>query len=611
MSRNGLNPVSSVKNLFSKLKTRVFSQKNRASSKELAVAQVLKAKNAKIIPSAEQIAQFPKLLNEKERQWFSIAILVLAISTLGFSYSLFDLNRVTVPRTGGEYTEGLIGVPQLINPLYSVASDVDSDLVALIFSGLMKFDAVEGLRTDLAESWSISEDGKTYTFVLRDDAMWHDGADVRAEDVVFTFNALQNVEYRSPLELSFSGIKVERVDERTVRFILTEPFAPFLSMLTVGILPSHVWQEIQPINATVAELNRKPIGSGPYMVEKIVRDSRGNVRSYTLSRHDKYHGEKPYINKINLRFYPDFISAIEALRNRNVEGLAYLPVDYLSEFKNLRGVQILQPAMQQYTALYFNQSKNILLQNIDFRKALAHATDRDTLISNALNGSARPIDSFLLPGMPGYNPEISGITYNPDEVGRILDGQGWTIDEESGFRKKGNDILSLTLTVVEAPDLLAVARNLAEQWAELGIMLNIRAVNTAIFQNEIIKSNDYEILLSGLLYGNDPDPYPFWHSSQTRDPGLNLALFSNRRADEKIETGRTSNDVEVRAQAYRELEEIMMIEIPAIFLYQPLYPYATATKINGQNLERIVNPYQRFSTISEWYIKTRRIFEGR
>lgn len=606
----------SEKNIFSNMKSRLskmkagFFYKKKDSGKDLAMAQVLKAKKAGKWPKLEQIKQFPKLISEKERQFFSLSILILIISVIGLSYSIFNLNRITVPAEGGEYTEGLIGIPQLINPLYSIASDVDSDLVNLIFSGLMKYDSVAGLRKDLAESYEISEDGKEYTFTIREDARWHDGAHVRAEDVVFTFNAIQNPEYRSPLDAIFGGIRVERVDERTIKFVLDEPFAPFLSMLTNGILPSHIWQDILPANATVAELNRRPMGSGPYQVEKIVRDNRGNIRSYTLKRHDDYHGQRPYINRLNFRFYPELISAIEALRNRNVQGLSYLPADYVSEFRNMNGIRVLRPALQQYSALFFNQSKNPLLANADMRRAINEAISRDRLVKEALNDFARPADSFLLPKMPGFDEERNPASYDIEKANEILDELEWLMDEESGYRKKGDDILSFTITLVDSSELVNVAENIQEQLAEIGLKINIRKVGTAVFQNEIIRDKDYEILLAGQLYSIEPDPYPFWHSSQTRDSGLNLALFSNRRADERIERARSSSDEADRAEAYSELEEIIRNELPAIFLYQPYYPYVTLSRINGQNLERIVNPYHRFSTINEWYIRTRRVSSG-
>lgn len=608
MSQDKKTIMGKIGSWFSKMKIRLFSVSKNDNGKKLAVSQVLKAKNASFIPKKEQLAQFPRLLNEKERQFFSLAILVLLVSGSIFGYSLFNLQRSTVPAIGGEYTEGLLGVPQLINPLYSTVSDVDADLVELIFSGLMKFDAVDGLVTDLAESYDISEDGLVYTFILREDAYWHDGARVRAEDVVFTFNAIQNIEYRSPLQVAFSGVRVEMVNEREIKFTLEEAFSPFLSTLTNGILPSHLWQEIQPTNATVAELNRKPVGSGPYKVEKIVRDARGNIRSYSLVRNENYHGKTAFINRLNFRFYPEVISALEAVRNRNVEGLAYIPIDYIGEFRNMNGVKVLQPALQQYTAIFFNQDQNQLLRVPQIRQAINNAINREKLVSEAVFDFARPIDSFLLPGMPGYEEISDDIRRgDPEKAGEILDELEWIMDDETGFRKKGDDILSFTLTVVESPDLTLVADELARQLAGIGIQLNIRKVNSSVFQNEIIREKDYELLLAGSLYGIDPDPYPFWHSSQIGEYGLNLAQFANRQADEKIVNARSSNDEDIRAEALVELRDLINESNPAIFLYQPFYPYVTANKIKGQNVNKIVNPHHRFSTINEWFIRTRRV----
>ena len=581
----------------------------KVAASELAMNQVAKARSAGRFPKFSQWRQLPGILNQKERL-LALAALVLVITTgtiLG--RQLLNSQRVEVPSVGGVYIEGLIGSPQLINPLYASTSDVDSDLSRLVYSGLMRFDANQGLQMDLAESYEISDDLLTYTFTLRQDAKWHDGESVRAEDVVFTFAAMQNMEYRSPLEITFANIIVEQVDEYTVRFKLDEAFSPFLSLMTVGILPSHVWDDIRPLNAAIAELNVKPIGSGPYQFEKFVRETDGTIRSYTLVRNPDYYLGAAYIEEISFKFYPDIPSAVEALRNNNVEGIAYLPMEEVADFENDNSTQLVFPSLWQYTAAFYNQDNSSILTDDDMREALAYATNKDLVVGAALSGYGNAIDSFILPGMLGEHDGLDVPIFDQMTAAELLDAEGWTLDEGATSRTSGDTPLHITITTLATTELIKTAEELKRQWLEVGIDVTVVGVSSADLQNTVLKNRDYEILLSGELYGIDPDPYAFWHSSQTAAPGLNLSGFSSATADDLIETARDSNDAETRADAYQELQELVAAEQSALFLYQPYYTYAQASKIKHDGIGQIVLPADRFANVHEWFIRSRFIFQ--
>lgn len=603
--------TKNIKNKFNRWRDalRNIFRRNKSSKQtkpSLAINQVLKARHAGIMPNRSQLKHLPKLLSKTEKQITVIAILLILVASSILSWRLLNSNRVDVAAIGGEYTEGLIGTPQLINPLYSSTSDVDSDLARLIFNGLMRYDAENGLVPDLTDSFEVSEDNKTYTFKIREDAKWHDGEQVRAEDVIFTISAIQNKDYRSPLEISFSGIIVEQVDEQTVRFILNEPFAPFLSLLTVGILPSHIWQDVFPLNAPLTELNKKPIGSGPYKFEKLVKDSKGSIRSYTLVRNPKYHRGAAQIEKLHFKFYPEVTSALEALRNHNIEGLSYVPLESVEDFEKDGNLQIIYPTLGQYVAAFFNTENSEILEEDLVREALALASNKQKLVDDILGGHGSTIKSFILNGMIGEHPELNVQVFDLPAAKEKLEKAKWLIPEDGTIRKKDDKELILDLVAVDSVELIQTAEELAVQWLILGIQVNIRIVDSTEFQNDILKNRNYDILLSGELYGIDPDPYAFWHSSQAEYPGLNLSGFSNRKADGHIEAARETTDPEKRAEEYRALQEIVAKDIAAIFLYQPTYSYAVSSKIQNVIIPSIVSPSDRFSNINDWFVKTKK-----
>ncbi|MBT4857221.1 peptide ABC transporter substrate-binding protein [Candidatus Uhrbacteria bacterium] len=632
------------------------------------MAQVIGARETKKLPSKEQIKYLPLLLSKRERIIASVAIIIIIVASVFLVRHLINAQRVTIPAVGGEYTEGVVGSPQLINPLYTGISDVDADLARLVYSGLMTFDANEGLTTDLAESYEISEDGTQYTFTLRNDARWHDGQRVQADDIIFTISAMQNMDYRSPLEAHFQDVIVEQIDDRSVRFTIDEPFAPFISYLTVGILPSHIWQEIPAVNATLTELNTKPIGSGPYQFEKLVKDSKGSVISYSLTRHDGYHGESPYLETITFKFYPSNEAALDALRNHNIQGVGFVPAPLVDELQEDVNGTLVTPGMTQYTAAFFNLDEDILSDE-DVREALVHATDTQTIIDEALFGYGAQINSFLVSGMLGEHPDLESVSYDVSAAQELLVSAGWTLpseeaveevveeaveetadessdeadildsaettddisDEEvlaediveedvvveeetpaepvevSTIREKNGTALSLELVTLNTPELVAVSELLKAQWLEIGVQVDVKTVDSSTLHSDILKNRSYDILLSGELYRIDPDLYAFWHSSQTSYPGLNLSGYENSSVDELILQARTSTDEVERADLYREIQENVLADTPAVFLYQPLYTYFVSDELQGVELSTVVSPSDRFSQVNEWYIKTRKV----
>ncbi|MFA6522419.1 MAG: peptide ABC transporter substrate-binding protein [Patescibacteria group bacterium] len=593
--------VNSVRNFF-------VRRNGMRSNDSLAMNQVLQARNTPPVPTVAQLRHFPTLLSGQERKIAAAAVVLLVIAGTVLGVKLFDSARTEVPAVGGSYTEGLVGIPQLINPLYSMSSDVDSDLSRLIYSGLMRYDTEKGLVTDLAASYTISEDQKTYTFVLRDDARWHDGKPVTIDDVMFTISAIQNPDYRSPLAVSFSGVTVSQIDDQTISFVLNEPFAPFLSLLTTGILPSHLWQNVAPINAATATLNKKPIGSGPFQFEKLVKDTDGNVKSYTLVRNDHFYAGAPYLQELTFKFYASTTEAVDALRNRNIEGLAYLPASDVASFEGERDLSIIQPRLQQYTALFFNQSRNTTLASADVRTALAMATNKQALVDDALHGLGTAINSFILPGMIGEKTDLPVIAFDVAAATAKLDAAGWKLEEGATIRKNGEKTLTLELVTLDSGELVDIAEQIKAQWIAVGAEVNIKIVTSVELQSNILKNRSYDMLLSGELYGIDPDPYAFWHSSQANFPGLNVSMYSNRKADGYIETGRTTTDPAKRAEAYENLQTTVLADLPAIFLYQPIYSFVLPSHLNGVALSNIVVPADRFNAINTWYIKTKKTF---
>jgi len=225
-----------------------------------------------------------------------------------------------------------------------------------------------------------------------------------------------------------------------------------------------------------------------------------------------------------------------------------------------------------------------------------------------LQNQGQAIDGPILPGFLGYNPEITKYEYNPEKAVEILASDGWKLDEEEEILKKEDQELVLILTTVEQTEKIQAATLITEYWNNLGIKTQLQIVSKENIENDIINPRNYQLLLYGEIIGYDPDLFPFWHSSQREHPGVNLANYVNRKADLLLEDARKTNDQTVRSEKYQEFQNILLEDLPAIFLYSPTYTYPVNTKIQGIEINRIAKPYDRFINLADWYLKTKKKF---
>lgn len=571
--------------------------------------QVLSVSKPHRLPNWKQWKQLPLMLSKTEQRVTQTAFLLLVLSLLTAAGTWLFGNRVEVPAKGGEYTEALVGEPQFVNPLYAMTNDADQDLVSLIYSGLLRWDPNDGLVSDLAESYEVNEEKTVYTFVLKEEARFHNGDPVLARDVLFTISAIQNPAYRSPLIGAFRGVSVVQEDDRKISFVLEKPQSAFLSNLTVGILPSSAWADILPQNAPLAALNLQPIGSGPYRFAEFTKDKKGSVRTYTLEPFEDAHLGEPHINRLTFKFYPDVASAIEALDNRFVEGVSVVPFEERERTGQNRAVVLHSPLLSRETVLYFNQKTNELLKKKEMREAIARAINKQAIVDETLLGAGRVIIGPVLPDMEGYHEGLVDVGFDVEkareQMKEAIEVKEASEVSEEGGKKKAN---RLTLTTVASEEFIRVAETLKAQLEQTGLSIEIVTLPAAAIFEQVVVPRNFELLLTSVMYNTQADPYLFWHSSQKEAGGLNIVDYQNAEVDKLLESARAAKTPDQRATALKTFQEKLFADLPAVFLYQSTYGYATARKIQGVELEHIRIPSDRFIGITDWYIKTKKAF---
>lgn len=555
-------------------------------------------------PSRKQWNLLPTVLANWERMLLAIASLLALASFVTLGVRFINRHMVPYPRSGGSYTEALVGQPQFINPVLAHTSDADLDLTELIYRGLFRIDEQGQVVGDLATHSEMSADGKTYIITLSQNAAWQDGEPFTSSDVLFTFNLIQDPATQSPYLKTFKGMQIEVVDEHTVKMTLETAYAPFLSTLTAGILPEHVWSDIPATNIGLTEYNLQPIGSGPFQFQSLTKDRLGTIKSYRVERFSNYEGKKPYLNDITFRFYADSAAALDALKRHRVQGIGATTSD-MSPVLAKEPVTVRALRLPQYTAVFYNLKNNANMKDAAVRSALGQAVDKSAVIQDALDGAAESIATPILPGFVGYNPEVKGSAFDPEAAKKALDDAGWKLPDGSQVRKKGDRELSIVLTTVDRPDYVKVADALKQYWKAVGVATDVRAISSNDILRKAVKPRSYDALLFGEIIGNDPDPYPFWHSSQGIDPGLNLSVYVDKKADQLLEEARQTSDFEKRRLDYLEFQNILATDQPALFLYSPLYFYALPKKMGGFAMDRITVPSDRFDGVEGWFLKTR------
>lgn len=545
-----------------------------------------------------------------EKAVFVTLSLSLGISALFCSYFIVDTFRKDAPGRGGELHEGAVGYPNFINPLLSI-SESGKDLSYLLYAGLMKVNGKGEIVPDLAESFSLSDDGRTYTFKIRENAVFHDNKPITADDVVFTIEKVKDPNIKSPFASNWQGVDVRAVDAHTVEFILKNPYAPFVGNATIGILPKHIWNNADIEQFTFSPYNFEPIGSGPYMVKEIKRDASGTLQYYKLRAFKKYAPGEKNITTIILHFFPDNESLEKALQKGTIKSVGGITPEEATRLK-ISGTEIKTADLLRIFGVFFNQNQAAMFTDKSVRQALSMSVDRNEIIDKVLYGYGTeehsPLPQSLLPSELKASTTPSSV----DAAKALLEKNGWKMNDQGIMEKKTaaeTRTLSFSLTTSNNPDLVKTAEILKEQWLKIGADVSINALDPSTLNQTAIRPRKYDALLFGEIVGRGADLYPFWHSSERKDPGLNIALYTNSSADRTLEILRTATSTEQRTESLKSIHNIIAEDVPAIFLYSPEFIYILPSNLKNVELGALELPYERWATILDSYIKSKRVWK--
>lgn len=563
---------------------------------------------------------------------------VLLAGLMVYLAEAYSIQREPAP--GGTYIEGMVGSPQFVNPLLCQYADIDRDVCALVFSGLLRYDEHGQLQPDLADSWEVSPDGLVYTFRIRPNARWHDNRPVTAEDVIYTVKLLQDPNFPGLQDVAamWRSVKAEEVNSLVVQFTLQEPYTPFVQYVAAGnfgVLPKHIIGDVKAADLPALPFNRKPIGSGPFQVEQFGSGEAGQSQHILLSAFPGYYGRQPYLAKIDFKFYPDFPSMLAAYRAGEIQGLNKVPADQLSAVRDTPSLNLYTGPMSGYTMIFMNQGDDTLpfFQDQKVRQALQLSLDRRKIIEEVLHGQGIVADTPFIPGTWAYAADLPPLGSDRERARQLLNEAGWqypvppsrphgvtneadilptSVPTPNGvpIRVKEGIPISFTLYTNNNPLQVALANAVATQWLDIGVNATVVPVQAGLLNN-YLAPRTYQAALLDLQLPDDPDPYPLWHETQADPPGQNYSQFRDRDISETLEQARRTNDPAQRAHLYHKFQELFRDKTPAILLYYPVYNYAVSEKVRDVQIGPIAESADRFRTLPDWYVITRRVIQNK
>lgn len=491
------------------------------------------------------------------RPWLPILVALLALGALSGCAPEQTPRPTTV-------VYGTNLQPNTLNPI--TAPDVASRaMIEMIFDGLVAANDTLGLNPELAESWRVSGDGREWTFTLRKGVKWHDGHDFTAEDVKFTYDTVINPDAKPTVaKADYAVIRaVEVLDPHTVRFHLSQPYAPFLSRMVLGIAPRHL---LEGQDLATAAFNHRPVGTGPFVFE-----SWSKGESVVLRRNPDYFGTSPRIERLVWKIVPDTnVLAMQAVSGEVDGAPLYNPRDAATARDS--GKMAIHETLEGNTQISL-QLSNPLFQDVRVRRALAYGIDSRALIDKIMQGAAVPATSDILPISWAYNPGVASYGYDPRRARELLAEAGWRPGPDGVLSKEGRRFQFSLMTYAGNKVQEQVMMAVRQYWTDLGMEVEVGVQERNSFVSQRVLKGNFDAALLQSSVQIDPDISRRFHTRSIQ-AGQNFLGYSNPTVDGLLDRAIASSNQEERRQRYFEIQRIMAEDLPQISLFYTKTMYA-------------------------------------
>jgi peptide/nickel transport system substrate-binding protein len=515
--------------------------------------------------------------------------------------------------------EGVMGQVRTLDPLFTTTQP-ERDIDALLFRGLTRLGADGTIVPDLASNWGVGQNGRVYTFVLRDDARWHDGVAVTADDVVFTIRTLQHPRYMGAAGAAWRGITVERVDRMTVRFRLPAAPGGFLLLAEQPIVPSHLLSGTPIDQLSASGFGQQPVGSGPYRLESL---GPAGAELVAVSPTDEgtpapanplagaapspaNNPPRPAIARYRFRFFTDSTSLASAFRAREIDAVGGLTLETISSLVGDPGVTVIAYPRTVLTTVLLNLRAQLTtaFRDARVRRAMLMALDRKRMVDELLHGLGRLANTPISPASFAYDRKAAGsVPYDPDGAAKLLRAAGWKKVTTGWLRPKTKRPLEFELSAFEPTAnrlAYAVAQHVATDWAALGIKVTLKTYSSEDLVQKQLLPGRYLSSVVDVNLGLDPDLFPLLASAQALAGGTNLSGYQSRQLDTLLQSARVYASGARRKARFAALQQRLTAELPILPLFFTDYVFVVRSTLVGPTPREIASPQDRYWDVLTW-----------
>jgi len=475
----------------------------------------------------------------------------------------------------------------LINLLLT-STTLSARLSEILFAGLVKVDDRFEPKPHLAQAWETSADERVWTFHLRPGVKFHDGVELTAEDVAFTFTKVKELENETPFGFIFQDVDtIEAKDKYMVQVVLKKPLASFLPTLFVGILPKHL---LEGQNLDRNPFNQHPVGTGPFQFKS------WSESEIVLEANSSYFGGRPNLDQIRVKVYPSREAAWAKLMAGEVDFFDFLTPENYEILKQVPTFNFYSVPMPFYYLVAFNLESR-LFKDQKVRQALNYAVNKEEIITKVLRGQGQLSAGTIYPGSWAYDPNVNPYSYDPKRALLLLKEAGWEDHDGDRLLDKSGQVFEFTVYVNAGDDLKQKALLLIQQQLlDIGLKMKIQLFDAA--DTDFLFKRKFDAHFPEITARGDPDfSYKYWHSSQANG-GFNVSSYHNEKVDRLLEEGRSEFDQEKRKAIYFRYQEEMHDDPPGIFLFWTNYLVGVQKRFKGVK----ISPVGPFVNIQEWYV---------
>jgi len=377
-----------------------------------------------------------------------------------------------------------------------------------------------------------------------------------------------------------------------------------LDYTTIGILPHHILKDVPARLLPRNRFSFAPVGTGPFRVEEV------SASKAILSANPYFYGPKPYLTRLEFKFYPDYESLLSAYERGEIKGISYVRPENLPKIRGAENLTLFSARLSGYALviLNLNNSNTPFFHDKEIRQALLYALDRQKIVDHVLAGQGLIAHSPIMPDSWAYFPRVRHYHHDPAQARKLLEEAGWVDANGDGVRENAGRPLEFSLLTNDDPTRVKIVEEIARQWAEVGVKATPQQVGISGLVRDFLRPRHFEaVLIEWQEFPPDPDPYPMWHSTQTEGEGQNYSGFASRQADEIMEEARRITYQARRIDLYHRFQEVFAEQVPSLLIYYPVYNYAVDNMVKGIQIGPLVEPNDRFRNIAQWYMATKRV----